>query len=79
MLDMNRSTMTFSSWFDELVFLFMKNKQGVPDQEHSKWHWQVGYSPAEAYRKMMADKTWDDDSDDDIDLDDGPSGPQQSR
>ena len=45
-------------WWNELVFMFLKHDQYVPDQDICSWHWQAGYGPAQAYYKMEVDRTW---------------------
>ena len=71
------SDVDFDLWYNEVVFMFMKNKQGVPNREHCRWHWVCGFGPAQTYYKMVVDKSWEEDSDDGSA--NGPAGSKQSR
>ena len=71
------SDVDFDLWYNEVVFMFLKNKQGVPDREHCQWHWAAGFGPAQTYYKMMVEKSWREDSDDGSTNE--PASPQQSR
>lgn len=41
-------------WYSELVWMFLRNKEGVPEEEHAKWHWRTGHGPGQTYYKLSA-------------------------
>ena len=41
-------------WYSEFVWMFLRNKEGVPEAEHAKWHWRTGHGPAQTYYKLSA-------------------------
>ena len=71
------SDVDFDLWYNEVVFVFMENKQKIPDREHCHWHWKRCYGPSQFYYKMMGDKSREEGSDDDTGS--GLSSSQQSR
>lgn len=57
------SDVDFDIWYGEVVFMLMKNKQGVPGPEHCQWYWKCGFGPAQAYYEMTVSTDRVDDSD----------------
>lgn len=42
----------YDLWFNELAFMFLKNKETIPCAELCSWHWEAGYGPAQTYYKL---------------------------
>ena len=42
----------FDLWYSDVVFLFLKNKEGVADRQSCEWYWHTGHSPAQTYYKL---------------------------
>ena len=51
------SDVDWDLWYSELVWMFLKNKEGIPDANHCVWHHGAGYGPAQAYYKLSAKHT----------------------
>ena len=53
---MTWSQVSWDLWWSEVAWLFIKNKEAVPDEEHARWHWQTDHGPAQTYYKMSLEK-----------------------
>lgn len=49
---MTWNDVSFDLWWSELAWIFLKNKEGVPDHPVAQWHWKAGYGPAQVYYKL---------------------------
>lgn len=61
------SDVPWDLWHGEVVWMFLKNKEAVPDPEHLRWHWITGHGPGQTYYKLSVKHA------------PGPSGTEQSR
>lgn len=49
---MTWSDVPFDLWKSEVVWLFLKYKEGVPEDEALSWHWKSAHGPAQTYVRL---------------------------